>query len=192
MRKSQGIFHIVWIQLIVSFGCHSSMAPPQPVPATAPVSSPTTNTDTGQQRFEDPQGVAFEYPADWKPVPGSKSHLKVAAPNGGQMTLDVPDIPAWAAAMIPLDQVEKGYIDDVKKRLPDATITHLPDPHLANARQRRVEITGHSAGKPMVDEAVMIAHANKLFIVSIDCDEQNYPQMHAALDAVLKSLEWTK
>jgi hypothetical protein len=94
--------------------------------------------------------------------------------------------------MIPVDGVTSGYIDDFKKRMPDAAVTHLPDPALPAARQQRIKLAGHQNGKVSIDEAVLIVHNDKVYILAIDSDEHGYPQMHAVLDGVLKSLRWTK
>ena len=132
------------------------------------------------------------YPSNWKPVPGSKSQLQVAAPDGGQLSLDVPALPFHIPGMIPVDQVESGYVEDFKKRMPDAAVTKLPDPTLPDTKQRRVKLAGHQNGKVSIDEAVLIVHNDKVYILAIDTDERGYPKMHTVLDAVLTSLHWTK
>src|SRR5450756_2402144 len=97
----------------VSVACHSSLSPPKPTSALV------ESSDAPQKRFDYPDaGIAFMYPWNWKPVPGSKSQLAVIAPDGGQLSLDVPVLPFHIPGMIPVDQVESGYGDDFKKRMP--------------------------------------------------------------------------
>ena len=180
MKRDVGI--LLLLLLLIFAGCRSSLPPPKPQAASA-----------GQRRFEYPAaGIAFSYPSDWKPVPGSKSQLQVAAPAGGQLTLDVPVLPFHIPGWIPVDQVTSGYVDDFKKRMPDAVVTNLPDPTLPDATQRRIKLAGHLNGKPAIDEAVLIVHNDKVYILAIDSDDKAYPRLHSALDAVLKSLQWTK
>ena len=162
-------------------GCRSNPPPP-----------PTAQIASATERFDYPAaGITLEYPSDWKPVPGTKSQLKVIAPGGGELSLDVPVLPFHIPGMIPVDSVTSGYIDDVKKRMPDAAVTHLPDPTLPDARQRRVKLVGHQYGMISIDEAVLIVHDDHVYILAIDADDRGYSQMHAKLDAVLNSLRWT-
>jgi hypothetical protein len=172
---------------VISLACQST-------PVTPPRSVPTSQSTDGQnqKRFEDTDaGIALDYPADWKPVTGTRSQLKVAAANGSTFTVDVPVLPPVPFGFIPIDRVESGYIDDVKKRITDATVTDLPDPSLPDAKQKRVKLSGHENGKSSIEEAVILVHAGHVYILSVDCDESTYPAARAVLDNAVKTLHWT-
>ena len=175
-------FPILWC------GCATS-TPQLPQATTKPAVASASNLKT----FNYPDGgITISYPADWKPVTGTKSQLKVAAPSGGQFTLDVPTLPFHLPGMVPIDAVRNGYVDDAKKKITDGVATNLPDPAVPDAKQHQVKIAGKKDGKSAVNEAVLLVHNDKVYILSIDTDDKGYDQMHAALDAVVKSLQWSK
>jgi hypothetical protein len=182
MTKRTGRFLLLFSLPFCSLACQSNT----PQPATHPVA----NAVAGQKKFEYPQaGISFSYPADWKPVTGSKSQLKVEAPNGGQLTLDVPTLPIHFG-ILPLDKVTSGYEDNVRKKIPDATVTNLPDPTVPDSKQHLVKLSGHLNGKPAINEAALLVHDDKVYILSIDTDDKGYGVMHGVLDSALKSLQW--
>ena len=138
------------------------------------------------------------YPGDWVPVAGTKSQLQIHASSKdqsfSQLTLDIPKLPFHIPGMIPVDSVCSGYIDDEKKTIPDQTVTKLPDPTVPDARQRRVKLSGHinGNGKLTTDEAVLIVHNDKVYILAADGHDSGFPAAHAALEQALKTLQWTK
>jgi hypothetical protein len=164
------------------------MAPPKPQPMPVLANPP--------QRFENqPAGIAFTYPAGWKAGDATAVKFKFDSPGNGpskpQLTLDVPALP-FHFGILPLDQVCSGYVDDAKKTMPDAQVTNLPDPTLPDAKQHRFKLTGHKNGAALINEAVVLVHADKVYILSIDCDDKSYPPAKAALDQAAGSLQWIK
>ncbi len=123
---------------------------------------------------------------------GTKSQLKIAAPDGGQLTLDVPVLPFHLPGMVPIDAVRNGYVEDAKKKITDGEVTNLPDPAVPDAKQHWVKIAGQKNGKPAINEAVLLVHNDRVYILSIDADDKGYQVMHDTLDAAVKSLRWSK
>jgi hypothetical protein len=108
------------------------------------------------------------------------------------MTLDVPKLPPHIPGLIPIDSVRDGYVNDFKKKAPDAQATNLSDPGVPDAKQHRVKLTGHLNGAALINEAVLLVHGDQVFILSVDCDEKSYSAAKAALDLAVQTLRWTK
>ncbi len=174
--------------IIVLTGCHSTPVSP------APVTQPTVAAASGSHLFVDKtSGISFNYPDNWTAGDATTIKFKFTGPANGsskpQLTLDVPKLP-FHFGILPLDQVCSGYVDDSKKTMPDATVTNLPDPTLPDARQHRLKLTGHEDGIEMINEAVVLVHADKVYILSIDSDLKTYAIAKTALDTAVRSLKW--
>jgi hypothetical protein len=170
---------------IIPLGCQPNTPPPKP-----PVAPPSS------RRFENqPTGIAFSYPANWKP--GNTTAVKFefigpdADPSKLKLTLDVPNLPIHFG-ILPLDNVCKGYVDDAKKTVPDAQLTTAPDPTVPDAKEKRFKLTGHKDGTTQINEAAILIHSDRVYILSIDCDEKSYPIAKAALDQAVQSVQWLK
>jgi len=173
-------------------GCHPNTPPPHPVSAPAAQPAPPASA----QRFENPPtGISFAYPARWKP--GITTAVKFefirsdTDPSKLKLTLDVPNLPPHFG-ILPLDQVCDGYVKDAKKTMPDAQVANAPDPTVPDAKEKRFKLTGHKDGAPHINEAAILIHADRVYILSIDCDEKSYPLGKAALDQAVQSVQWLK
>ena len=189
----------------------ATTVPPPLVPATpAPPATPATRPGTAAigpppavavpQTFDDPKdGIRFVIPAGWTPQCGtsqSTTRVRVLAPPGGDgwavLTLDVPPLPPHIPGLIPVGMVASGYVDDEKKRIPDVTGPAPVTVTVPDARARRVALAGHdAAGAVTTDEAVVIVHADRIYILSVDAGPGGQPAARAALDAALASIAWT-
>ena len=173
---------------ILPLGCSSATPPP----STAPIVQPTAN----EQQFEyAPAGISFLYPANWKMVstdPVQFKFVQTNQPDSVQLTLDIPKLPWHPPGWIPIDRVRDGYIDDEKKHMTAAQVSQQPDPTLSDARQHRVMMTGIINGKPSTNDAVMIVHNDRVYILSVETDTPSYPPLKKALDEILASLKWLK
>ncbi len=179
-------------------GCHTSSGPDRPAPPLpAPAVSGTTRpAATVPQTFDSTTaGIRFAYPADWttRPATGStvfKAASPPAAGGSAVLTLDVPTLPAHIPGFLPIGLIVNGYIDDVKKRLPDASGTPR-DVTIPDATARRVTLTGHdAAGRASTDDALLVVHADRVYILSADADPAGRPAATAALDAAIGSIRW--
>jgi hypothetical protein len=163
---------------------------------TPPTATPVVEVQAHDQKFENQSaGISFMYPSAWKVVSTDPTQFRFVQNGKGEtleLTLDVPKLPWHIPGLIPIDSVRDGYVDDVKKRMAGAKVTNLPDPALPDAKQHRVQLTGQINGKPAVNDAVMIVHNDKVYILSIETDPAAYPQLKEKLDAVIASLKWIR
>ncbi len=125
--------------------------------------------------------------------PAGTTRLRAAAPDESvTLTLDVPSLPAHIPGFIPVGLVASGYVDDVRKRMPDATGTPreitVPD-----ASARRVTLSGHdAAGHAGTDDAVLMVHADRVYVLSADAGPANRSAATSALDAAVASIRWVR
>ena len=179
---------ILLVLPLISLACQQN-----PPPNKAPVTPPAQ----GQQLFQNQQfGVALNYPAGWKSSTPSDTEFAFTSPdtrNGPvQLNLDVPKLPPLTFGMVTADRVRGGYIDDAKKKIVDMQVANLPDTTVADAAQHRVKLTGTMAGKPVVNEAVMMVHAGKVYVLSIEVAPAGYAEAQKALDGAVASIKWIK
>ena len=190
------------IALLAAVGCHST--PPPAAPPLAAASSHPASTGAAvapPQVFDDAtDGIRFTYPGGWtaEPTPSGSTRLQtVARPgavDGGSATLslDVPQLPAHIPGFLPIGLIAGGYVDDVRKRLPDATGTPR-EVTVPGATARRVTSAGHdAAGRSTTDDAVLLVHDDRVYILAVDADPAARPAATAALDAAVASLHWTR
>ncbi len=194
------------LALLTTIGCQPTPTKPaDPVLAPVPVAPAVTMTATTlaapvasllPQRFAG-AGIRFSYPAGWvaQPLPSTGSALlRATAPEGSiVLTLDVPSLPPHIPGWIPVGLVASGYADDVQKRLSDATGPTPAAVTLPGARARRVSLAGHdAAGHPATDDAVVVVHGDRVYILSVDADPAGRPAAVVALDAAVASVEWDR
>jgi hypothetical protein len=177
---------------LLSLGCHTETPLPQ-----SPATEPMIAMPAGQSRFEDKAtGISFEYPAGWAETSKDSVQFKFASRTPAdpaiELVLDIPKLPWHIPGMIPIDSVRDGYVDDVKKRMPDAQVNNLMDPSIPDARQHRVMLTGQIDNRPVVNDAVTIVHGDHVFILSVEVDPAIYPRAKAVLDHAVATLNWSK
>ena len=158
---------------------------------TAPATAPSVVA------FENKEaGVRLMYPADWAPEKGSTSMVDVAAPGEkayASLSIDIPKLPWHPPGMLPISSIEHGYVSDLKKnQIHDAQVDESVKVTVPDSYARRVKCSGHENGKAMIDVAVLIVHANRVYILSCDGDDAGYPMARAALDASVASIQWIK
>jgi hypothetical protein len=160
---------------------------------TAPATSPASAT------FEDKNaGIRLTYPGDWQPEKAQTALLDVAAPEAdnkgySSLSLDIPKLPWHPPGFITCGEVESGYVDDLKKnQIHDAKVDENVKITVPDSSARRVKCSGHEDGKTMIDVAVLIVHADRVYILSCDSDDAGYVAARAALDAAVASIQWVK
>jgi hypothetical protein len=160
---------------------------------TAPSTQPDTKT------FQNTTAaIRFKYPGDWTAAKGATAVFEIVEPANcagcASICLDVPSLPpAIFRGMITPKMVENGYLKDLRKNLiRDATVDESVELKLPASRARRVKCSGHQDSKAAIDVAVLIVHANRIYIFSCDSDAAGYTNARAALDAAVASMEWMK
>jgi hypothetical protein len=195
------------------------VAPP-PVPATqsspvvqtsAPATSPTTlaaNVPTTAAtaaalsaaqwahavNFAPPKGVfAFKYPADWQAINGPEV-LDIQQGNFAHrlLTVDVPFIPPHLPGMITLARIEKGFWDDLRKRMASVQIISSGPQTMLESQARRLRATATQGGVPMSIDAVVAMRKERVYILSSETDTAGAADGDAALEMILASWKWTQ
>ena len=158
------------------------------VPATSPIS-----TAAALKTYHCPTAdIQFDYPADWET---NKAHTALFAVSKDQcsLNLDIPKLPWHPPGMITLKMVASGYEDDLKKnQLHDAVEEEDCPLQIPGAKACRITTCGHDNGKPMFDIAVVMLHADRVYILSADCDESGEEKTRKTLDEAVGSLKWAK
>ena len=198
--------HALWIAicLVLSTGCERRQGADSTsaskdngggsTPLLLAVNSPT-------RTFQCQSGnVQFDYPADWQPDKSAQTAVfSVDEPSPAIanrhccLNLDIPKLPSYARMLLNLHMVASEYEKDLKKNQihdaveeEDVTLT-VPD-----ASAKRITARGHANGKTQVDIAVIMIHADRVYIFSADCDDQSCDTARRTLDTAIASLKWTK
>ena len=176
-------------------GSNTLSAPSQP--ATTPPAAATQPSAVSHTFDDATTGIRFSYPANWaaQPTTGTTKLHAVASPADGSavLTLDVPQLPPHIPGLIPVGLVASGYVDDVKKRWPDATGPAPAEVQVIDAQARRVALSGHdAAGHAGTDDAVLIVHGDRVYVLAVEAEPAGRPAATAALDEVVKSIQWSR
>ena len=177
---------------------------PLPAPTTAatdPVSPPPAPSTTPAVRtFESTaKKVRLTYPAAWTARP-SKDYVLVAAPPGDDggpaagrsISLDVPDLPPHIPGFIPMGRVEKGYVEDLKEQWPGLRVEESTSQAVAGTQARRVRSTWQAGGRARVELALILVHADRVYILRADGDAEVLDELRHVFDGVAGSIEWVK
>jgi hypothetical protein len=191
--------------LLAGIGCshrqNNVAAVPQPHPpamlsvSNDPATQPAHRTFTGS-------GISFDYPADWANEKASTAVFAVAAPGGdpskamnpySSLSLDVPTLPWHPPGMISLGMVVSGYKSDlIKNQIHDAVVKDQSPLTIPDAKACKLTCCGHEKNRVSIDVAVIILHADHVYILSADSDDKGFDLASKTLDAAVGSLKWTK
>jgi hypothetical protein len=165
-----------------------SLSPSPQTPAPAPPAAGGT--------FDRPDlGIKLDWPAGWAKQPSSDFVLLLTrdgTDGASTLSLDVPDLPPHIPGMIPVGSVRGGYLDDLRKAVGAIKTTDLAPPPLPASAEKCVRSTWTDAHGEWQETALLIVHADRVYILrgrSKTADEQ---ATRAAFDAVTNSLRWTK
>ena len=97
------------------------------------------------------------------------------------------------AGMMSVNMVARGYISDLKKnQIHDAAIIEKIPVTVAGCTGQKITCAGHANGKPATDIAVILIHADRIFILSADSDDSGYDSAKRTLDGAIASWKWVK
>jgi hypothetical protein len=193
----------VFCLIVAGVACTRRQPTPSPTggPTTGPSLSgspqaPTPKPPAAGGTFDRPDlGVKLDWPAGWAKR-SSDDFVLLLARDGGDapstLSLDVPDLPPHIPGMIPVPSVRGGYLDDLRKAVGAIKTTDLPPTPLPASSEKCVRSTWSDAQGEWQETALLIVHADRVYILrgrSKTADEQ---ATRAAFDAVAKSLQWTK
>ncbi|HLL87673.1 MAG TPA: hypothetical protein VK324_00055 [Tepidisphaeraceae bacterium] len=174
------------------------------VPATAGgLPGPPTAPDVQTYENRDAD-VAIAYPGDWVTRSNPRSVLsvgpKVASPADEpatpELNVAVPKLPFHIPGMIPLGEVERGYVDDVKKRHTDVRVVRSDAIPFDKANARRFVLSGRpNEGGPERLYDVLVVYrgsTDKLYVITSESPAPDAAVAHRVLDDVLASWRWLK
>jgi len=178
-------------------------AAPTPAKMSAVVTAPGTSPAPAaalQPRTFTGSGFQFDYPGDWQPAKGQTAVFAITAPvnppaatTKPSLSLDVPKLPWHLPGMITAGMVASGYVSDLQKnQIPDAVLKEETAVTVAGENGKRVTCTGHIAGKTSTDVAIILVHADKVYILSADSDESGCDSARKTLDEAATTWKWTK
>ncbi len=167
-------------------GCHHA-APTAPVPVLAIVPATQPQMFTGS-RFR------ITIPPHWTSQPGGHKEAVLTLvpaqnPDQASIEFDVPAMPPHIPGLIPMGMVEKGYVDDLRKRHPDLNVAESSPRTVKGAAARFVRITWAGGG---TDLALIVIHGDQIYILSADANAATYESTRAAFESMATSLEWSK
>ena len=149
-------------------------------------------------------------PAGWKQKPGDEYTLmlvpadgpartrKDADLDGRKMSVDVPGLPPHLPGMITLGPMEWHYVDDEKGRFTDMKVTEKKDLAWAGAKARRLVMNGHAkkadgtAGAAYTEVTLLEIHNDRVYLVSAEAPDEQYPAVRADFDKLVNSMQWSK
>ena len=203
--------------VLVAAGCSRGPAPvvagplpatlpstgPAPGPAPAPAPTEAAEKDPREQggRFDRPDlGLRLDLPQGWVQRRSQDYELVLHRSGMGgddagapALSLDVPDLPPHIPGMIPIGSVRKGYLEDLRKSVGDIKTTDLTPPSVPSSAERMVRSTWtDSAKKSWQETALMLVHADRVYIFRARSGASDEPATREAFDSLVRSLEWTK
>ena len=195
MRRA-GVSLALLCVFAVSVGCLRRHAA-----GTAPKNPPMGPSTSGGGTFDPPDlGVALRWPSGWEQRPSRDSVLllapaKATTRDGGEppsIALDVPKLPPHIPGLIPIGSVRNGYVDDLRKNQGAIKTTDLKPPPIPAAAARLVRSTWGSQGHEYQETALLMVHADRVYILWARSALSEEPTVRSAFDEVSRSLKWTK
>ena len=165
-------------------------APPEASPVTLPA---------GARVLTPPGWVAVENDEfALKLVPEHPSGPSRSAPASlpwGEhfISVDVPELPAFRIpGYLPMRLIRSGYIDHLKKQAPRATVQDLGSPRIPGAGTALVRTVWPEDAPTHMETALLLTHADRVYILRGRSPIQEEPATRAAFDEVAASLSWSE
>jgi len=178
-------------------GCcasHVSHTAATALPATT--TAPTTQASAADRvAFKNTTArIQLAYPATWHPMKDDTVITLVPAAESsiGQRTLvvDKPDLPFHIPGLIPLNLVESGFVDDLKKRYKQVDSVTSAAVTIDGANGRELHATGMRASGPAVIDAAICVKGDAVYIIDGECDAAYKSELDAAFEMVIGSIQW--
>ena len=162
--------------------------------------STTQPADAGDGKvFHDKKyHFSFVYPDNWTSRKGDDPEdvLTIDAdkdkPQQAEITVSIPKLPPHIPGMLPLPAVEKGYIDDVKKRMQNVKEPLSEPLKIDGASARRFVITGNDKNGKRKLIVLAIFKGDHLFVITAEGAEDQFSTMKPAFDQIARSWKWAE
>jgi hypothetical protein len=208
MRRA-GVWMVLAFAAASAAGCSQRDVSTTAGPTTSPVTKPATPATTQSTAPKPSQGGTFDRPKlgvrlNWPPgwtEQTSKDFVLLLSRGGADdaggdqasISLDVPDLPPHIPGMIPIGSVRGGYLDDLRKSVGRIQTTDAAPPPVPAAASRLVRSTWtDSAGRQQQETALLMVHADRVYILRARSAASDEPGARAAFDEMVRSLKWTK
>jgi hypothetical protein len=142
------------------------------------------------------------YPAVWTSRTDPRNVLTVgpAVSSDGEQELTaelgiaVPKLPFHLPGIVPLGEVEKGYVEDLKKQYSGVKTAKSADVKFPDAAARRFVVTATSKAGPRTFDvlAVYRASTDKLYVVTSGAPTADAQTATAVMEQVVSSWQWIK
>jgi hypothetical protein len=169
--------------------------PQQSRPATAPAETRTAKDASGGKFTYAPAGIELSWPDGWQQTKKEDYEWAIEpARDAGErwISLDVPTLPLHPPGLIPISKVESGYLDDLKKQNGSLDVKELTPPPLPDAKLRMVRAAWQKDGKSFEQTALLIVHADHVYIIRAHSDADHEQPTRETFDSVTKSIQWIK
>jgi len=136
---------------------------------------------------------AIEYPDGWterKPTGDEDVVLLKCEGHKGEISVAVPKLPPHIPGLIPLQSVEKGYIDDVKKRMKDVKVTESKPVKIAGAFGRQFALRGVAPDGKRAIAALALLKGDTLYIMSAESPSDEAEDTRQAFEQIARSWKW--
>lgn len=153
-----------------------------------------------------PAGARVTYPPGWEPAASPEFELLLlptrspARSSGGAtnlrwgehfISLDIPKLPAFRIpGFLPMDRILDGYVEDLRKQASGANVEALMSPSFPDARAALVRTTWPGDRPTHVETALILTHADRVYILRGRSRAEDEPMTRAAFDQVAQSLRW--
>jgi hypothetical protein len=183
------------LALAMTDGCQAR--PPQK-PAATPTTSQTAAAPTSRAApvSWEKRGIKLTYPPPWKPKQSNDYELMLvpagASADEPRITMDIPVLPPHMPWMIQMSRMEQDYLADLKKSYPDVKLIDATDVKIPHANARLVRASWHQGNIVHDDVALLMIHANSVYILDARADEKYLASTRKTFDAVQASIQWSK
>jgi len=188
MQRASRLILLLVVAAVALGGCGHKSGPKEPAQAGS------VSESANDGRFKDPKHkFAIEYPQPWserKPTgPDDVVSLKRDDAKG-EIAIAVPKLPPHIPGMIPLPSVEKGYVDDVKKRMKNVKELESQPVKIDGAFGRRFVIEGDENGAKKKLAVLAIVKGDTLYIMTAECPESEFEETRGVFEQIARSWKW--
>ena len=179
-------------------GCQAR--PPQKPAAQTPTTMPSQTAAAATSRTApvswEKRGIRLTYPPPWD-VRQSSDYGLMLVPVGAsadepRSTVDIPALPPHMPWMIQINRMEQDYLADLKKSHPDMKLIDATDLNLPNTTARLVRTSWHQSDVVHDDVALLMIHANAVYILDARADEKHLASTRKTFDSIEASIQWSK
>ncbi|HEX8525075.1 MAG TPA: PsbP-related protein [Tepidisphaeraceae bacterium] len=141
---------------------------------------------------------SFTYPTGWVPRRDTNAENVVTLNRpktdlqSAEITVAVPKLPAHIPGLIPLNMVEKGYVDDLRKHYRDVVETQSDTTKLDGSPARRFSVTGNDQAGARKLAVVAGVRNDSLYIITLDARAEDFNGSQPAFEQIIKTWSWTK